>query len=345
MREPRFWKDRSRSGFSLMPTLLAPLAFLWGAAGRIKRRFANPERASVPIICIGNLTAGGTGKTPLALTLAERLIKSGEVVHFLTRGYGGSEHGPLQVDLARDNAKNVGDEPLLLAELAPTWVAVDRAEGAAAAARAGARLIIMDDGFQNPSLHKDFSLLVIDAHAGLGNGRMIPAGPLRESLNDALKRTSAVMVVGHGHAADRVAARARNQALPVFRAILRAKNAPDLDGKNVFAFSGIGRPEKFYTTLQELHAVIVGIEDFADHHMFSEAEAQRLLVSARSKGAILVTTEKDKVRLCAAPAGSARARLRDAVLTVPVRAHIDELPALDALIRDAIAQARQPSRP
>jgi tetraacyldisaccharide 4'-kinase len=159
-----------------------------------------------------------------------------------------------------------------------------------------------------------------------------------------LKRTSAVMIVGRGHAADRVAARARNQALPVFRAILRAKDAPDLDGKPVFAFSGIGRPEKFYNTLQELHAQIVGIEDFPDHHMFTEAEAQRLLLQARSKSAMLVTTEKDKVRLCAAPAGSARARLRDALLTVPIRAHIDELPALDALIRDAIQQARRPAR-
>jgi len=343
MREPRFWKQRSGT-FSLSAMLLAPVAYVWGAVGRTKRYYATPEVAAVPIICIGNLTAGGTGKTPLALTLAERLIAAGEAVHFLTRGYGGSEHGPLQVDLTRDTAKNVGDEPLLLARLAPTWVAVDRAEGAAAAARAGARVIIMDDGFQNPSLHKNFALLVVDAGAGLGNGRLIPAGPMRERLDDALKRTSAVMIVGRGHAADAVAARARNQALPVFRAILRAKNAPDLDNKTVFAFSGIGRPAKFIATLQELHAVVAGVEEFADHHMFSESDAQKILQKARDLNAMIVTTEKDHVRLQAVPAGSARARLRDSALTVPVRALIDDQAGLEALISDAILHARKPKR-
>ncbi|MDO8290039.1 MAG: tetraacyldisaccharide 4'-kinase [Parvibaculum sp.] len=344
MREPNFWKLRRDGGFSIFPSLLSPVAYIWGAAGRIKRYYARPEIAAVPVICIGNLTAGGTGKTPLALTLAERLISAGEVVHFLTRGYGGSEHGPLQVDLTRDTAKNVGDEPLLLARLAPTWVAVDRAEGAAAAARAGARVIIMDDGFQNPSLHKDFSLLVVDAHAGLGNGKIIPAGPMRERLDDALKRTSAVMIVGRGHAADSLAARARNQALPVFRAILRAKNAPDLDNKTVFAFSGIGRPEKFITTLQELHAVIAGVAEYPDHHMFSEADAQKILLKARELSAMIVTTEKDHVRLQSAPVGSARARLRDTAVSVPVRALIDDQAGLEALIGEAILHARHPKR-
>ncbi|MGV8995354.1 MAG: tetraacyldisaccharide 4'-kinase [Parvibaculaceae bacterium] len=344
MREPYFWKLRRDGGFSLLPTLLAPAAFFWGVTGRVKRYYAKPETAAVPVICIGNLTAGGTGKTPLALTLAERLIASGEVLHFLTRGYGGSEHGPLQVDLTRDTAKNVGDEPLLLARIAPTWVAVDRAEGATAAVRAGASVIIMDDGFQNTALHKNFSLLVVDASAGIGNGRLIPAGPMREPLDDALKRTSAVMIVGRGHAADDVAARARNQALPVFRAILRAKNAPDLDNKTVFAFSGIGRPAKFIATLKELHAVIAGVEEFSDHHMFSESDAQKILHKARDLSAIIVTTEKDHVRLQAAPAGSARARLRDSAVCVPVRTLIDDLSGLEALISDALLAARKPRR-
>jgi tetraacyldisaccharide 4'-kinase len=344
MREPAFWQQRRNGGYSIMPSLLAPVAYLWGAGGRLQRHFTRTEKAPVPVICIGNLTAGGTGKTPIALTLAERFIKSGEAVYFLTRGYGGSEHGPLRVDLTRDTAENVGDEPLLLAAIAPTWVASDRVEGAAAAARGGAKLIIMDDGFQNPSLHKNFSLLVIDAQAGIGNARLIPAGPLRERVSDALARASAVVIVGRGHAADRLAARARNSALPVFRAILRAKNPPDLDGKAVMAFSGIGRPAKFYATLKELHAVLVGVQDFPDHHMFTESDAQKLMVRARDLGAILVTTEKDRVRLLAAPAGSARARLRDIVTTVPVRALIEDLPALEALIRDAVAQARHPAR-
>jgi len=328
----------------MMPRLLAPVAYLWGTAGRFKRYFAKPERAAVPIICIGNLTAGGTGKTPIALTLAERLIKSGEAVHFLTRGYGGSEHGPLQVDLTRDTAVHVGDEPLLLAALAPTWVSSDRAEGAAAAARAGASVILMDDGFQNPSLHKDFSLLVVDAQAGIGNGRLIPAGPMRERMSDALKRTNAVLIVGRGHAADGLAARASNSGLPVLRGILRPTDAPDLDNVPVLAYAGIGRPAKFHATLRELHADLVGIENFPDHHMFTEAEARKLLVRAQDLKARLVTTEKDYVRLLGAKEGSARERLRDATQTVPIRALIDNLPLLETLIKDAIALARRPAR-
>lgn len=344
MREPRFWQHPRAGEFSIMPALLTPAAWAWGAVGRMRRRYATPERAAVPIVCIGNLSAGGTGKTPLAITLAERFIKSGEIVHFLTRGYGGREHGPLRVDPARDTAEDVGDEPLLLAAVAPTWVSADRTEGAAAAARAGARLIIMDDGFQNPSLEKDVSLLVVDAQAGLGNGKLIPAGPLRERVADALARTSAVVIVGRGHAADGLAARARNRALPVFRAILRARPAPEFDGMSVLAFAGIGRPEKFYATLRELHADVVATQDFPDHHMFSESDAQELLVRARDLGATLVTTEKDRVRLLHAPGGSARARLREASRTVTIRALIDDFSAFETLIREAIKAARHPVR-
>ena len=344
MREPRFWQQSRNGSVSLMPRLLAPVAYLWGAAGRIKRYFARPEQAAVPIICIGNLTAGGTGKTPIALTIAERLIQSGEAVHFLTRGYGGNEHGPLQVDRTRDTAAHVGDEPLLLAALAPTWVSVDRAEGAAAAARAGASVIIMDDGFQNPSLHKDFSLLVVDAQAGVGNGRLIPAGPMRERMADALKRTNAVLIVGRGHAADGLAARASNSGLPVLRGILRPTDAPDLDNVPVLAYSGIGRPAKFHATLRELHADIVGIENFPDHHNFTEGDARKLLVKAQDLKARLITTEKDYVRLLGVKEGSARERLREASQTVPIRALVDNLPLLETLIKDAIALARRPAR-
>jgi tetraacyldisaccharide 4'-kinase len=344
MREPRFWQHPRAGRVSVFPSLLAPAAWAWGAAGRIRRHYAKAERAAVPVVCIGNLSAGGTGKTPLAITLAERFIKSGEAVHFLTRGYGGRERGPLRVDLTRDTASDVGDEPLLLAAVAPTWVSADRPEGAAAAARAGATLIIMDDGFQNPSLEKDISLLVVDAHYGLGNGRLIPAGPLRERVADALARTGAVVIVGRGHAADGLAARARNRALPVFRAILRARPAPEFDGLAVLAFAGIGRPEKFHATLRELHADIVATENFPDHHMFGESDAHRLLVRARDLGATLVTTEKDRVRLLHAPSGSARARLRDAVKTVSVRALIDDFGTFETLIRDAIVAARRPAR-
>jgi tetraacyldisaccharide 4'-kinase len=341
MREPRFWRQPRAGEFMLLPHLLAPASWLYGLAGRLRHRTARPERPAVPVICIGNLTAGGTGKTPIAMALAERLIKAGETVHFLTRGYGGREHGPLHVDPARDKASDVGDEPLLLAAVAPTWVSTDRGEGAAAAARAGAGVIIMDDGLQNPTICKDFSILVVDAVTGLGNGRLIPAGPLRERAADALSRTGAIVKVGRGHAADGLIARGGNRAIPDFKAILRPSPAPELDGAPVLAFAGIGRPEKFYATLRELHADIVGAESFADHHMFSERDAQRLLIRARDLGAVPVTTEKDRVRLLHAPMGSHRARLRDEARTVTVRALIDDFDRLEALVRDAIAAARR----
>lgn len=340
MREPRFWQAPRAGEIHILPRLLAPAAFVYGVAGRLRQRFAKPEHAAVPVICIGNITVGGTGKTPLALTLAERFIRQGETVHFLTRGYGGTEEGPLRVDPAKHTAREVGDEPLLLAAVAPTWVSADRAEGAAAAVRDGAKLILMDDGLQNPALRKDFSILVVDAQTGLGNGRLIPAGPLRERMDAALSRVGAIVIVGRGHAADRLAARARARAIPVFRAILRAAPAPELDGLPVLAFAGIGRPEKFYATLRELHADIVGTENFSDHHMFGEREALNLLLRARDLNATLITTEKDMARLHASPAGTACARLRDCVKTVTVRALIDDFAAFEALLRDQIALAR-----
>lgn len=341
MREPRFWRQPQTGDVPVLSRLLAPAAYLYGLAGRMRRRFTAAERAAVPVVCIGNMSAGGTGKTPLALTIAERLVGEGEAVHFLTRGYGGSELGPLRVDPLSDNAASVGDEPLLLAAVAPTWVAHDRPEGAAAAVRAGAQLIVMDDGLQNPTIAKDFSILVVDAALGLGNGRLIPAGPLRESMDDALSRVHAVVKMGRGHAADKLAARARARAIPVFRAILRPMPAPELDGLPVLAYAGIGRPEKFHATLRELHADIVATENFADHRMFSERDAHRLLTRAAALHATLVTTEKDMVRLRSAPEGSARARLRDMSKVVSVRALIDDFSAFDRLLHDHIAAARR----
>lgn len=341
MREPRFWRQPRAGEVPVLPRLLAPAAYLYGLAGRMRRRFTTTERAAVPIVCIGNISAGGTGKTPLAITLAERLIGEGEAIHFLTRGYGGRERGPLRVDPLKDDAARVGDEPLLLAAIAPTWVARDRPEGAAAAMRAGARLVIMDDGLQNPTIGKDFSILIVDAVNGLGNERLIPAGPLRERMDDALSRVHAIVKIGRGHAADKLAARARARAIPVFHAILRPAPAPDLDGLAVVAFAGIGRPEKFHATLRELHADIVATENFADHHMFSERDAERLLARAAGLHAALVTTEKDHVRLRDAPEGSARAKLRDIARTVSIRVLIDDFSAFDKLLHDHIATTRR----
>ncbi|GMV61556.1 MAG: tetraacyldisaccharide 4'-kinase [Parvibaculum sp.] len=341
MREPSFWYPARRGSTPLAARLLSPAGFLYGLAGRVRRANTKPERAAVPVICIGNITAGGTGKTPLALTLAERLIARGEKVHFLTRGYGGREVGPIRVDPAHHGAEDVGDEPLLLAAAAPTWVAANRPEGAAAAVRGGAGLILMDDGFQNPSLAKDFSILVVDAATGLGNGRLIPAGPLRENMADALSRANALVLTGRGHAGDGIAARARARGTPVFKAIVRPSAPSDFGEGPYLAFAGIGRPEKFFTTLREMSVELADTVSFPDHHVFRESDALRLLVRARELGARLVTTEKDAARFTHAPAASARARLAAAAAVLPVRALVGDIDGLMAQISDAVARARR----
>ncbi|PKQ04000.1 MAG: tetraacyldisaccharide 4'-kinase [Alphaproteobacteria bacterium HGW-Alphaproteobacteria-12] len=341
MREPGFWYPIRRGSTPLAARLLSPAGFLYGLAGRMRRASTKPERAAVPVICIGNVTAGGAGKTPLALTIAERFIAEGESVHFLTRGYGGREQGPIRVDPMRHDAGDVGDEPLLLAGAAPTWVSANRPEGAAAAVRGGAGLIVMDDGFQNPRLFKDFSILVIDAATGIGNGQLIPAGPLRERVDDALARASAIILTGRGHAGDGIAARARARGIPVFRSIIRPAASPDFGDGPFIAFAGIGRPEKFFQTLRETNIELTETIPFPDHHMFSESDAVRLLVRAREVGARLVTTEKDAARLAHAPGASARARLGDAVLRLPVRALVNDIDMLMALASDAVGRARR----
>mgnify|MGYP000638645222 CR=1 FL=1 len=193
MRAPDFWQP-GKGGFAAMA--LAPLGRVYAAAGAARRAAARPWKAPVPVICIGNLVAGGAGKTPVALDFGKRLIDSGETVHFLSRGYGGTEKGPLRIDPAIHTCQAVGDEPLLLARLAPTWIAADRRLGCQAAVAAGAGIVIMDDGFQNPTTVKDLSVIVIDGGYGFGNGRVMPAGPLREPVAAGLKRAQAVVVIG-----------------------------------------------------------------------------------------------------------------------------------------------------
>ena len=324
-----------------MAQLLSPIGALYGVAARIRNKTARPEHISVPVICIGNVTMGGAGKTPIALAIAERLIAQGETVHFLSRGYRRESQGTIQVDPATQDARQVGDEPLLLARLAPAWVSADRVAGAKAAAAAGASVIIMDDGFQNPYLAKDFSILVIDAGAGIGNGHVFPAGPLREEAGDALTRAQAMILTGRGHAGDGIAARAQARGIPVYRSIAKPVPLdPPLAGERVLAFSGIGRPEKFYETLRGLGADIVATQDFPDHHSFSEREASHLTIRARELDACPVTTEKDAIRLAGAPAGSARAKLAECLRTVPIRAVIADMAQLEALIGEALRRHR-----
>jgi len=290
MRAPEFW---SHGG--ALPAVLSPLAALYDLGSRTQRALARPWRASVPVICAGNIVAGGAGKTPVAIALARRLIELGKHPHFLSRGYGGTEAGPLRVDRARHDAGQVGDEPLLLAGVAPAWIARDRPAGARAAITAGADMIVMDDGLQNPTIEKDLSLMVVDGGYGFGNRHVMPAGPLRETIDDGLSRVDAVVLVGDDEAG---CARLLDGRKPVLRARLMPElGAEDIANRDVVAFAGIGRPEKFFATLRELGCRIVAARSFADHHRYTAEDVMHLVEVAAAREAIAVTTEKDAVRL------------------------------------------------
>ena len=249
----------------------------------------------MPVICVGNLVAGGAGKTPVAIALARRLAALGRTPHIVSRGYGGSEAGPLRIDPVRHAADAVGDEPLLLARVAPTWIARDRAAGVHAAQVAGAGAIVLDDGLQNPTVAKDLSLVVVDGGYGFGNGRVMPAGPLREPLAAGLARAQAVVLIGRDTA--RVA-EAVGTRLPILRARLApTSGAIELAGRPVVAFAGIGRPDKFFDTLAELDCRIVAGMPFPDHHPYAADEIMKLVDVAHRHDATLVTTAKDAARL------------------------------------------------
>ena len=335
MRAPGFW---NRNG--LVPTLLTPASWAWSTAARLRTATTTPERVSVPVICVGNLTAGGAGKTPTVMALlamiAARVQGSRPIAHALTRGYGGTLSGPVRVDTVRHSAAEVGDEALLLARAAPTWVAHDRVAGALAAAATGARVVIMDDGFQNPTLTKDLSLVVVDGETGFGNRHVMPAGPLREPIKAGLKRADAIVIIGGdatGVAAD---IHATKPSLPILTAQLAPSSASPLQGQRVFAFAGIGRPEKFFATLTASGAAVVGQKAFPDHHPFTVDDIAALEIAAQALNARLITTEKDYVRLDAIAQRN--------VTTLPVTLTFDDADALTALIAPILAQASVPLR-
>jgi tetraacyldisaccharide 4'-kinase len=334
MREPPFWWRAS----GLEAMLLAPAAALYGAVAA-RRLARSGHRTRVPVVCIGNPTVGGAGKTPLALATAAMLRAAGEQAVFLSRGYGGTLQGPILVDAARHRAVDVGDEPLLLAAAAPTVVSRDRVSGAEAAVAAGASVIVMDDGFQNPSLLKDFAVLVIDARRGLGNARVFPAGPLRAPLEPQLRRAQAMVVVGTSGDSGIIDA-ARAHDLPVFRARLEPDAAflDTIRGARVLAFAGIGDPEKFFATLEAAGVAVAARESFADHHRYTAAEAQALCARADRDGLVLVTTEKDLARL---RGDEATAPLAMRAQALPVTLVLDGDASFGAGLIERVAAARR----
>jgi tetraacyldisaccharide 4'-kinase len=284
------------------------------------------------MVCVGNLVAGGAGKTPVALALAHWLVERGVPAHAVTRGYGGRLRGPARVDPTRHDALAVGDEALLLARRAPCWVARDRAAGVRAAVAAGAGAILLDDGFQNPAVAKTLALIVVDAVYGFGNGRVIPAGPLRENLRGGLARADAVVLVaGEGDASD-TERLLTARGMPTLRAVLAPVSGERLIGSCLLAFAGIGRPEKFFATLRALGAVLVGARAFPDHHRFRFSELEGLRRDAERAGARLITTAKDIVRI---PPGR---RIGIEVLEVEIR--WADPAALAGLMRPVVLSAQ-----
>lgn len=310
--EPPSWWHGTSPADRLKAALLSPAGWLYGAVAQGRFALAKPYRSPLPVICVGNFTVGGAGKTPLALALAEITRALGHQPAFLTRGYGGSLAGPHKVDAERDSAAEVGDEALLLARAAPTILARVRPDGAKAIEALGASLIIMDDGFQNPSLEKDVAIVAIDAGAGLGNGLVFPAGPLRAPLGPQRKRAALAVLIGEGGAEFEAG------DLPVVKARLcPSSDAEWLRGQRVVAFSGIGRPGKFFATLRECGAELALAQAFPDHHAFANIEALALMAKAADLDAMLVTTEKDWVRIGtrSSPLADLKARAR----TLPVK--------------------------
>ncbi len=302
MRAPAFWTQKP----GLRAAILAPLAALYTRATRKRLRNGPWKQMPVPVVCVGNINAGGTGKTPTVIALLQMFAEMGFVAHVVSRGHGGSLEGPVQVDERSHRADQVGDEPLLIAAFGPCWVAKDRAAGAKAAVAAGAEVILLDDGLQNPSIKKDFEIAVVDAAVGFGNGRVIPAGPLREPLDDGLARTEIVLSIG-----DKAAQENFTVDHPRWQAeLVPLHTGMDWSGRYI-AFAGIGRPGKFFATLKSLGAEIVATHEFGDHEPYTDAVLQRLQAEAVAKNAQLVSTEKDIVRM--------PPEIRREVIALPVR--------------------------
>ena len=331
MAEPSFWQMRHHP----LSLALTPLAWLYGGLETARRRLTHAQHPGKPVICVGNLTAGGAGKTPTVRWLAEKIAAQGHQPAILSRGYGGSEKGPLKVDRQTHHATHVGDEPLMLAADWPVYIGADRMQSLRLAVQDGADVLIKDDGFQNPSLAHHFNLIVVDGASGLGNQRLLPSGPMRQPLSVALERLDALLVIGE----------ARHHSLAFLMDAVEAFGKPIFHGRvqatghgsgKVHGFCGIARPQKFQASLVAQGYEIDGFTNFADHHDFTEAEAATLLAHDKP----LITTEKDMARLQGAPADSARARLAAEAAVLPIALEIADEAALLAAISRAITDGQ-----
>jgi tetraacyldisaccharide 4'-kinase len=334
MRDPEFWWTEG----SLAARLLQPAALIYGAVAASRMRKPG-SRAGVPVICVGNFTLGGAGKTPTAIAIARMIGEMGERPFFLTRGYGGKEAGPLKVDPAKHRAADVGDEPLLLARHAPVIVAHDRVQGAKLAQDEGASAIVMDDGLQNPSLHKDLGLAVVDARRGLGNASVFPAGPLRAPLKEQMGMIRALLWIGERpQRAAPAIEEARARRIPILQGQLKLDTGAlkALGRKKVLAFAGIGDPEKFFSALAAAEVEAVIEENFPDHHPYSAEDARRLLARCDERGLVPVTTEKDLVRLSGDPD---LAKLAARARAIPARLEFQDEKPLRGLIESALEKA------
>ncbi|UGY05409.1 tetraacyldisaccharide 4'-kinase [Bradyrhizobium quebecense] len=334
MREPAFWHRPS----SWTSQLLRPLAALYGAVAA-RRMQGSGVDAGIPVICVGNYHVGGAGKTPTVLALAKLLRELDERPVVLSRGYGGRLAGPVKVDRDHHTAADVGDEPLMMAATLPVVVSRGRASGLPLARAQDASVILMDDGFQNPSVLKDTCLIVIDGTRGVGNGRVIPAGPLRAPLSPQLERTDALIVVGEGRAAKKIAADLASRGKPVLAAHLTPDQASlaALSGRRALAFAGIGDPKRFFNSLRASGVDVVRNTAFPDHHAFTKDEIAQLVADARSDGLTLVTTEKDLARL-RGPAGMPA--WAQAIVPFAVTLQFEDAAALRRLVTDQLFKAR-----
>ncbi len=331
MAEPSFWQMRHHP----LSLALTPLAWLYGGLETARRRLTHAQHPGKPVICVGNLTAGGAGKTPTVRWLAEKIAAQGHQPAILSRGYGGSEKGPLKVDRQTHHATHVGDEPLMLAADWPVYIGADRMQSLRLAVQDGADVLIKDDGFQNPSLAHHFNLIVVDGASGLGNQRLLPSGPMRQPLSVALERLDALLVIGE----------ARHHSLAFLMDAVEAFGKPIFHGRvqatghgsgKVHGFCGIARPQKFQASLVAQGYEIDGFTSFADHHDFTETEAATLLAHDMP----LITTEKDMARLRGAPADSARGRLAAEAAVLPITLKVENEADLLHAIKAAIADGQ-----